>query len=108
MTFLPSGVFERGVRRDNLNLVALIETLKQRLARLRQLFFDRAEAAYADSDAAGKSPEAQSYSEGEAHAYGDAEQEMREAEAEEGQAEDVRRAMSEVRQAASEKRQPPG
>ena len=55
------------------------EGVRETLSRLRSIFSVRAEDAYEHRDAAG-TPEEHAYAEGEAHAYGVASDQVREAE----------------------------
>lgn len=49
------------------------ETLKGALTRLRRMFYEKVETAYAERDAAAENSYEQAFAEGEAHAYREAE-----------------------------------
>jgi hypothetical protein len=53
--------------------------LNKTLDRLRKTLWARTEQAYVDRDAKGANDQAQSYASGEAHAYGVAEEDVRDA-----------------------------
>ena len=53
--------------------------LRSALERLRKTLANRAERAYADRDTQGMTAPARAYAAGEAHAYGTAEQDVRDA-----------------------------
>ena len=58
----------------------MLDEVKTKWVRLRESLAARAERAYKDRDAADDPSSAQSYAEGESHAYGIAEGEVRKAE----------------------------
>ena len=60
----------------------MLDILKRTLARLRETLTGRADQAYKDRDQAGASIREQDYAAGEAHAYGVASDEVREAQEE--------------------------
>ncbi len=58
----------------------MLERLRTAVRRLRRSLFDKAEDAYDERDAAEDGSKAEAYAAGQAHAYGVAEGEVREAE----------------------------
>lgn len=61
-------------------MVEVLDSVKEVLGRLRRSLSAKAETAYGDRDAAGEDSEKESYASGEAHAYGAAADEVRDAE----------------------------
>ena len=61
----------------------MLDQLKRVLSRLQATVGARSEKAYLDRDAKGASRDAQSYAAGEAHAYGEAENDIRTAQRDE-------------------------